>query len=222
MSRHESSPSGKRPEFLVRLGVGLPCTSADVEQAYLEKVKLAHPDRGGTQQDFLELQTAYQRAKEYAKFQDSRRNWLADAIERYAKQQEFVADIERRGGKVQVRQLDWLAGEIGEDFAQVLEVIDGVSLVGHTFNDRAIEELTLHQDVLSQMHSLDLRGSDVTDVGAAKLTAFPYLRRIDLADSCIGNGALKSCAKLAKLEWLGLAGTHVTRFGRFWLRSRSP
>ncbi|HEY1599902.1 MAG TPA: VanZ family protein [Pirellulales bacterium] len=211
-----------RPDFLVRMGVGLPCTSVDVEQAYLEKVKLAHPDRGGTQQDFLDLQTAYQRAKEFAKFQDSRRHWLGDAIERYALQQELVAELGRRGGSVQVRQLDWLAGEIGEDFAQVLEVIDGISLVGPACDDRAIEELTVHQDVLGQMHSLDLSGSNVTDAGARRLTAFPYLRRVNLTDTHVGNATLKECAKLAKLEWLGVGGTHVTRFGRFWLRVARP
>jgi VanZ family protein len=212
----------RRPEFLVRLGVGLPCTPQDVEQAYLEKVKLAHPDRGGSQQDFLELQSAYGRAKEYAKFQASRRNWLAEAVERYAAQQELIAEITARGGTVAVAQLDWLAGEIGEDFAQVLETIDSVTLSGPKFNDATIDELVRRQDVLGQLHRLDLSGANVTDAGAAKLAAFAYLHRLDMTGTKVGNASLKTFAALRSLERLNVAGTRVNRLGRFWLRVARP
>jgi len=211
-----------RPAFLVRLGVGLPCTPQDVEQAYLEKVKQAHPDRGGSQQDFLELQNAYAQAKEYARFQASRRGWLSDSIERYALQQEFSAEITAQGGSVQVRQLDWLVDEIGEDFAQVMEIIDGVSLTGLGFDDKAVDALAKRQDILGQIHSLDLSGSLVTDRGADRLTAFTYLRRLDLSGTQVTNVALKSCAALSKLTWLGITGTRINRLGRFWLRIARP
>ena len=180
MSRLDSPPArttvDARPDFLVRLGVMLPCSPEDIEQAYLEKVKRAHPDRGGSQQEFLELQAAYGQAKEYAKFQSSRRRWLADSIERYAEQQKLIAEITRRGGSVKVRQLDWLASEIGEDFAQVLETIDGIGLVGQEFDDTALDELIDRKDLLGQLHWLDLSASRVTEAGVAKLAAFPYLR----------------------------------------------
>ena len=42
----------------------LPCSPEDVKQAYLAKAKLAHPDAGGNTQQFVELQTAYERAME--------------------------------------------------------------------------------------------------------------------------------------------------------------
>jgi VanZ family protein len=226
MPRPESPANSRsadgRPAFLVRLGVGLPCTPQDVEQAYLEKVKQAHPDRGGTQEDFLELQDAYAQAKEFAKFQASRRGWLGDSIERYALQQEFIGEIQSRGGQVDVRQLDWLAGEIGEDFAQVMETIDSVALVGPKFDDATIAALVKRQDILGQIHGLNLTGSRVTDAGAAKLTAFAYLRRLDLSGTGVSNAALKTCARLTKLEWLGVVHTRVNRLGRFWLRVARP
>jgi VanZ family protein len=226
MPRRDSSSKSHvadgRPDFLVRLGVGLPCTPQDVEQAYLEKVKSAHPDRGGSQQDFLELQAAYGRAKEYAKFHASRRHWLADAIERYAAQQEFIAHVTSRGAKVTVQQLDWLAGEIGEDFAQVLETIDSITLVGPEFDDTTIDDLVHRQDILGQLHRLDLSESQVTDAGAAKVAAFPYLRRLDVTGTRIGNAALKTLAALPRLERLAVADTRVNRLGRFWLRVARP
>ena len=40
-------PSEGRPDFLVRLGIMLPCSEQDVKEAYLVKAKLAHPDVGG-------------------------------------------------------------------------------------------------------------------------------------------------------------------------------
>ncbi|MBI2824732.1 MAG: VanZ family protein [Planctomycetia bacterium] len=211
-----------RPDFLVRLGVLLPCSPEDVEAAYREKVKSAHPDRGGTQQQFLELQTAYERAREYAKFFTSRRRWLAESIERYARSQEFTAAITRRGGSVKAVQIDWLAHEIGEDFAQVMETIDGVGLVGPQFDDQTIDLLIANQDALGQLHWLDLSGSRVTEAGVARLGAFPYLRRLDLSGAPVGNAALRTCAELTQLEWLGVAGTRVNRFGRFWLRVARP
>ena len=151
--------------FWVRLGVGLPCTPQDVEQAYLEKVKQAHPDRGGTQEDFLELQDAYGRRRNSPSFRLVAAAGSAIRSSAAALQQEFIGEITVRGGQVEVRQLDWLAGEIGEDFAQVMETIDSVSLVGPKFDDASIVALAKRQDILGQIHGLNLSGSRVTDTG---------------------------------------------------------
>ncbi len=215
------APDG-RPDYLVRLGVMLPCSPDDVEQAYLEKVKRAHPDRGGSQQDFLALQEAYARAKEYAKFQVSRRRWLGESIERYARQQELIAELAELGGQVKVVQLDWLAGEIGEDFAQVLESIEGISASGPKFNDKIIDLLLRYADVLTQLHQLDLSGSRVTDEGVARLAEFTSLRKLDLTGTPVGNAGFKACANLPRLGRLAVAGSRVTRFGRFWMRVARP
>ena len=63
-------PAEARPDFLVALGLIPPCTVEDVKQAFLAKVKTAHPDVGGDAAEFRKLQEAYERATEWAKFRD--------------------------------------------------------------------------------------------------------------------------------------------------------
>ena len=98
-----------RPEFLVRLGVLLPATLADIESVYRDRVKLAHPDRGGTVEAFNQLQADYEAARQFALSRQGRRGWLTASIERYIQQQEVIAEIERRGGKVETKSTEWLA-----------------------------------------------------------------------------------------------------------------
>jgi hypothetical protein len=50
------------PRCLGVLGLSWPCTVAEVKQAYRRLVKQAHPDGGGTQDEFLALQEAYEQA----------------------------------------------------------------------------------------------------------------------------------------------------------------
>ena len=51
-----------RPEFFDVLGLAPPVTVDDIKQAYLEKVKTAHPDRGGEIASFRKLQEAFDQA----------------------------------------------------------------------------------------------------------------------------------------------------------------
>ena len=51
-----------RPECLKILGLTLPCTEEDVMEAYREKAKEMHPDRGGKLEDFLRLQRYFEQA----------------------------------------------------------------------------------------------------------------------------------------------------------------
>jgi curved DNA-binding protein CbpA len=44
------------------LKLSWPCTVAEVKEAYRSLVKLAHPDGGGTHDEFLALQEAYEQA----------------------------------------------------------------------------------------------------------------------------------------------------------------
>lgn len=50
------------PDCLTRLGLALPCTIAEVKAAYRNRVKQVHPDQGGSHEEFLALQTAYEEA----------------------------------------------------------------------------------------------------------------------------------------------------------------
>ena len=57
-----------RPDFLVRLGVLLPCNEEDVKAAYRTKVKTAHPDTGGSVEAFRQVEEDYQSALQFANF----------------------------------------------------------------------------------------------------------------------------------------------------------
>lgn len=49
-----------------RLGVPTTADPAEVKRAYRDKVKQAHPDHGGSQSEFKELQEAYAKARDHA------------------------------------------------------------------------------------------------------------------------------------------------------------
>ena len=61
------------PEFLAKLGLAVPVSLEDIEQAFRDKVLTAHPDKGGDPDEVCALQTAYEQAKEYTKFRSRTR-----------------------------------------------------------------------------------------------------------------------------------------------------
>jgi hypothetical protein len=219
--RPDSAPDS-RPDFLVRLGVLLPASVEDVKEAYLAKAKQAHPDVGGNHNQFVELQTDYERAVEYCKFHSGRRRWLADGVERYIAQQQIIAEVEKRGGRVTLAHNDWLKREVGEDFAQVLDTISGIRFSGPDNGDADIDFLLSYRHQLDTLEWLDLGRSTVTNQGLLRLAAFSNLRKIDLRGTRIGNAGLKLARSLPKLEWLGLSDTTVNWLGRFRLKRWRP
>jgi hypothetical protein len=81
----EPSSAQFRPdqlEFLTVLGLAPPVTEEDVKQAYLDKAKSAHPDRGGDVENFKRLQDAFEQATEYARFKAGRMQWLSSTSNR--------------------------------------------------------------------------------------------------------------------------------------------
>lgn len=48
------------------LGVTAPWTEVDLKTAYRARVKIFHPDQGGTEEEFLALQAAYDALKPYS------------------------------------------------------------------------------------------------------------------------------------------------------------
>jgi hypothetical protein len=211
-----------RPDFLVRLGVMLPCSEQDVKEAYFAKVKHAHPDAGGNQEDFVALQTDFERALEYSKFHSGRSRWLAESIERYIEQQGVIAQLEERGARVTLEHIEWLKREVGEDFAQVLDTIAGIRLSGPKVTDADIDYLLTLRPMLETLHWLDLSHSKVTDEGLLKVASFANLRKIDLRGTRVGSAVLTLVDSLPKLEWIGLTDSGVGRIGRFRLRHRRP
>ncbi|HEX4415344.1 MAG TPA: J domain-containing protein [Lacipirellulaceae bacterium] len=50
------------PRCIQALGLTMPCTPEQVLDAYRERVKVLHPDRGGTRKEFLLLQRHFEEA----------------------------------------------------------------------------------------------------------------------------------------------------------------
>ena len=172
-----------RPDFLVTLGLIPPCTVEDVKQAYLSKVKTAHPDVGGDAGEFRKLQEAFERATEWAKFRASRMAWLSNWVEKYVEQEGIVTEIQKRGGKVHVEGVDWLRRSFGEDFSHVAEKVQGIELNGPAVDDKTIAWLSDHRTTLTGLRSLDLTRSALTDAGLQHLSAFQTLRELDLSET---------------------------------------
>jgi hypothetical protein len=59
---HMKQPGGHLPKCLEILHLSWPCTVKDVQEAYRRLVRSAHPDGGGSHEQFLELQAAYEQA----------------------------------------------------------------------------------------------------------------------------------------------------------------
>lgn len=211
-----------RPEFLVRLGVLLPATLADIDSAYRDKVKLAHPDRGGTVEDFHQLQADYEAARQFAQARQGRRGWLMASIERYIEQQEVVAEIERRGGKVETTRPEWLAREIGEDFAQVADTIESIRLTGSRVRASDIAYLIQHANVLPQLRRLDLSGTQVGNAAIESLKALQTLQELDLRGTFVSDRAVPALASIKRLRRIQVANTFINWWGRFQFRRLRP
>src|SRR5215475_4768332 len=106
-----------RPSFMAVLGLLPPYELADVKAAYRDKVLVAHPDRGGDPAAFIRIKQAYDQAVEYATFRKSRRAWMAAQVEPHLQQQEVIAEVLRRGGRVEVERLAWMERSWGDGFA---------------------------------------------------------------------------------------------------------
>jgi hypothetical protein len=212
--------SEARPDFLVTLGLIPPCTVEDVKQAYLVKVKTAHPDVGGNVADFRKLQQAFERATEWAKFRASRLAWLSTWVEKYVEQDGVVAEIQRRGGKVKIEGVDWLRRSFGDDFSQVAEKVQGIQWHGPAVDDKALAWLGEHRATLISLESLDLARSAITDAGLQHLAGFSALRELDLSETKITMTGLAVINQLPEIEWLGLRGTRVGWFGRLRLKMK--
>ena len=173
---HPASVDHGRPAYLAKLGLLLPCSVEDVKEAYIEKAKTAHPDAGGSTEQFIALQEAYERSLEFAEFHAGRTKWLARAVENYVEQEALIAWLKSVGGSAQLESRAWLRDEIGDDFAQIMDKLVGIRLNGSTVNDATIGALVEHKHLLTAVHSLDLSHSSVSDASLAALEALPALR----------------------------------------------
>lgn len=212
----------RRPDFLLKLGLMLPCSPEDVRQAYREKVRTAHPDHGGDVAEFRAIQEAYEKALEYSSFLASRTRWLSSSVERYIQQQQFIEQVRKLGGLVHLEELTWLREEIGEDFAQINEVVVGIDLRGDRVGDDELRDLIAHNSALSGLQSLNLSDTRVTDRGLNALGAIPTLKYLALNRTAITSRGLRVLEFLTNLIRLEIAKTAVGRFAAWRAGRRYP
>lgn len=219
----DEGPSAEeaRPEFLVVLGLLPPCTADDVHKAYKAKARDAHPDRGGSKDDFVRLQEAYEQAQEYVKFSEGRRHWLANQVEPYLRQQEIVQEVEGRHGVVHVEKVDWMQKSFG-DFATLAERLRTIELRDAADVDGFLKFLATKNQSLRFLTGLDLAGSDVSDAGLIQLKHLRGLQRLNLARTKVTVTGLTVLIALPELEWLNVGGTGVGWLGRWRLARRFP
>lgn len=203
-----TAPS-KRPDFMETLGLLPPYAPDDVEAAYREKVKSAHPDRGGTVAAFRKLQEAYDQAKVFVKFRESRRQWLALQIEHYAEQEQFITELRGHGAIVEMEHFDWLKKSVGEDFAAVTERIQVIRHWNSPHGDALLKLLGERTAMLDHVRELDLTGSRVTDQGLAKIGALPLLKQLRLTGTAVTAAGISSQIE----QWPQLAIIDVGKSG---------
>lgn len=206
-------------EFLTVLGLTQPVTVEDVKQAYLEKAKAAHPDRGGDVKQFVRLQKAFEQATEYAQFKAGRMQWLTRWVEQYAEQEQLVKELKALGGSVTVNSADVLTSSIGQDFATVLERIQGIHLSGKRIDDAVLLHLGMQRRILAGLKRLDLIDTSVTSVGLQQLHDLDNLEHLDLSGTQVGFHALETLVReLPRIETLGLRNSGINLWSRMKLR----
>jgi mono/diheme cytochrome c family protein len=101
--------------------------------------------------------------------------------------------------------------------ALAMPLAQGVNLLDVSFQSAGDKmsdnELGLLTPVASQVYSLNLAGSKVTDAGLSKLSDLKNLRRLHLEKTGITDAGLANLKGLSNLEYLNLYGTKVTDAG---------
>jgi len=210
------------PEFLVVLGLAPPVTAADAEEAFRAKAQAAHPDQGGSAEQYKQLQGAYEQAKEYASFRASRRNWLAKQMDRYILQQEVATELERRGANVEIQQFQWLERSFGDGFASVAEKFVGLVMRGPEFGDDDLKYLARSAEALGFLRRLDLSHSSITNDSLPLISNMRNLAKLDLSHTDAGNAIVQLVEQLRELNELDISGTKVGWWSRFRLRLKRP
>lgn len=201
---------GERHEFLTVLGLAPPVTEEDVKQAYLIKARTAHPDQGGSVEEFKRLQEAFEQATEYARFKSGRMAWLSRWVEQYAEQEKLIERVKEWSGTVEVNSSDPLNRSIGPDFAVVLDKLTGITLSGPQVDDPKMEQLVAQRRMLAGLRKFALIDTAVTEVGLLKVRELDTLRQLDLSGTTVDPDALDVILpQLKLLETLTLDRTGV-------------
>jgi hypothetical protein len=202
-----------RPEFATTLGLLPPYTMDDVKRAYREKVKDAHPDRGGDRDSFDRIQRAYEEAGAYLKFRADRRLWIAARMDEYLGVVSLIERLTALGAKVDSSTLDWVKRSFG-DFANLTESIAGIRLTDSQNAAELVDLMIQELSSLPGLKRLSLAGSNVDNLLALELRVFKSLAELDLSRTPITDRALTVVEFLPDLVKLNIEGTSVGWWAR--------
>ena len=205
--------AANRPGFAVTLGLLPPYTMEDVKRAYRDKVKDAHPDRGGDRATFERIQLAFEEASEYLKFRSDRRLWIAARMEEYLAVGTLIEKLRGLGAEVDSTMLDWVRQSFG-DFADLTVSITGIRLHDSKNAAELVDAMIGELPSLPGLKRLSLAGSRVDNLLALELRVFKSLADLDLSRTQITDRALKVVDFLPDLVSLNVEGTGVGWWAR--------
>lgn len=201
---------------MITLGLLPPFAMEDVKQSYRAKAHLTHPDHGGSVDEFLALQNAYQAAQEYVDFVGDRRLWIATMVEKSLHQDKIVARLKSFGAQVETSTLDALTRTLG-DFAVLSESVVRVSLTNSPSGGDLLRVLTSEAKALKNLQHLSLSGCAVSDNEVTKLRRFGRLSSLDLSNTPITNRSLSIVSSMPALANLDIRNTRTG----WWARRRT-
>lgn len=206
-----------RPGFMSVLGLLPPYELADIKAAYHSKALVAHPDRGGDPADFMRLKDAYDHAVDYFNYNGSRREWIAGQVEQYLRQEEVIAEVLRRGGRVEIERLDWIENSWGEGLSHLAERLRHIYVRNMRDGDNFLEFLSVQRP--SYLVGIDVSGSRISGDGLSSLVDFETLRWLDVSDTDVDRQSVETLlSRLESLEWLNVRKTQLGLLGRWQLR----
>ena len=197
-----------RPEFMVTLGLAPPYAIEDVKQAYREKARATHPDRGGSAAAFAAVHEAFERAQAYLEFRQDRRGWIAGKMARYAALQDAIAQLEQLGAEVTAYAPEWLEQSYG-DFAQLTEHVTKIRLADSPAPTPFIDAMVENYASLRELQTLELPGCRLTDNDVLHLSVFQQLRKLDLSRTPITKQSLAVVDAIESLRELNLDDTSI-------------
>ncbi len=142
--------------------------------------------------------------------------WFGMQLERARRQREVAAPIRQLGGEVEftVPWYTWMySANAGRIRAICFRPEGSIDDPDYKFTDAHLKRFSEEREKSSDVRSVWLECTRVTDVGLEHLTTLANLELLSLQNTDVTDGGLKHLASLTKLRGLDLSETQVTDAG---------